>query len=191
MTRENQNDTHAPKKRKVAASDAIRSTPKRAPRATKKARIRRRISSSEMTRSQPPPTPATQANQHREPAPTFYQPPPQVDPDEEDEDDEDIDEDEGAVFKRLERLSKSDQYVSIGKMFALKVWPWVSPSWWITGSEGASKTPHPQDPDAVQKNAFMVFVDIQMGVSSLEWRGSLFKSKVCFCTLSGFSNFEA
>ena len=63
----------------------------------------------------------------------------------------------------------------MGKVFALKVWPWPSPTWWITGTNKPKATKDQSrfdmlgDPDA-KKPEFEAFVAFDMALSRDEWQ---------------------
>ena len=129
---------------------------------------------------------------------------PSRNPDEEDEGDEDDDEEEEeedcerAMLKRLDTLSKDQQYRMIGKMFALKIWAWPSSSWWIGDDSATEVVEKPtkkqqgraeelasrrMELDAAKKREFLVFLSIDMGLSHDEWMKHIFKSEVCLTIL--------
>lgn len=109
-------------------------------------------------------------------------------------DDEDDNDDLGdeALLDRLHKLTQYARYKAIGKIFALKIWPWPSSNWWI-GDEGANAVPEQatrrlslaQKLDAAKKGLdakkraeLVAFMYIEMGVPEDEWLSSRFRSQV-------------
>lgn len=68
-----------------------------------------------------------------------------------------------------------DQYKDIGKMYALKIWPWFSSSWLVT-----CEAPDSGSSDEAQKAAFLRFLSIDVGLSSTEWTTAKFRQDVSF-----------
>lgn len=208
------NDTTRPrKKQKVnSAGPASQITAKETPHKARRKRISRRISSGPSASFE-----QTGREVQRQKVPTFYQPrsplpnsqstsrnldrPTAREPGDQNEDDdgnsvdeEDYEEDEEAMLKRLEKLPTDKRYTSIGKMFTLVVWPWVSPGWWLGHEEvieeparnlsSVEKLAHRRKKfDAKKQREFAVFLGIQMGISSDEWMTTNFRTKVtipCF-----------
>ena len=93
------------------------------------------------------------------------------------------------MLKRLEKLPTDQRYTSVGKMFTLVVWPWVSPDWWLGHEEVikeptrnlslAEKLAHRRKKfDAQKQREFAAFLNIQMGILSDEWMTTNFRTKV-------------
>ena len=112
------------------------------------------------------------------------------------EDDGDGDED---VVTRLQNGPKDQRYKAIGKLFALKVWPWPSSNWWvgdegeITMSRNVTRTSNPvrekltaakNKLEAMMKKDFTVFLGIDMAMSEDEWMTTKFKGQVSALYLS-------
>ena len=145
---------------------------------------------------EPPPE-----DSRRQKAPTYYQPQsPHPGGENSEGDEDDDDEDDEPVLGRLQKLPKHGQYTMIGKIFALKIWPWPSSNWWI-GDEGAGvATEEPTGTlalvkdkavahakkmlDPVKKNQFAAFLSIDMGIMADEWMTPTFRSKVIVPSLA-------
>ena len=149
MARNQHDGTHPRKKQKVAPASASQRTSKETPHKARRKRISRRISSGpsasfeqsgrEVPRQKVPtfyqprsPLPDSQSTSRNLDRPAAREPSNQnKDSDNNNEEEEDYEEDEEAMLKRLEKLPTDKRYTSIGKMFTLVVWPWVSPDWWL------------------------------------------------------------
>jgi len=215
MARKNSEINDHPRKKQRVSSD-IGATLGTFPSKTRRKRISRRISSGPSeprsgrgrrqkapTFYQPnePPHPQGSQSARRHPhRPTASQESRDLDEgDGEDSDDNEgdgeDDEEEGddAVLANLQRLTKYERYKAIGKIFALKIWPWPSSNWWI-GDEGASAAPEEgsgpmkelaatKKLDAKKKIEFTAFLYIDMGIADGDWMATKFKSQViimCF-----------
>jgi len=108
-------------------------------------------------------------------------------------------EDEAAVLSRLRKRPKDRWYKSLGKLFAIRIWPWTTTNWWIgdLGGEaimGPGYASKKQDPeraksakekkklDMAAMQRFNVFLNIDMGIPEGEWMSQEFMSQVTFCT---------
>lgn len=215
MARDSEKDARPSKKQKVGPVDTggskkTRTTGSRQLKVQKK-RLLRRISSG---RSVP-----SSGEGERRNAPTFYQPsqsprrdsqlarhrsgrstcqaPRDSDDEEEDEEEEECDSDdeggEKAALERLRKLPESERYKVIGKVFALKIWPWPSSDWWIGGEE-VTEAPRntAKDPNSAKekllaakkklpvtkKREFAAFLVMDMDISSDIWMTKVFRSQV-------------
>ena len=69
-------------------------------------------------------------------------------------------------------------------MFALKIWPWPSPNWWITGASKTSSqgacADQGDDLDVKMKKEFQGFLLIDMGMLTEDWSQPDFKREVFF-----------
>ena len=111
--------------------------------------------------------------------------------DQEDNEGSDEELDPKAVVDALLKLPTDQRYMSISKMFALKLWPWVSPNWWL-GEEQVTKVPRGstrmssaekkvlERKKLEEKNRweFKTFMLIDMDISSEEWMTAQFRSNV-------------
>jgi hypothetical protein len=103
----------------------------------------------------------------------------------EEEEEEEEDDSEAASLKRLNQLPEEERYKAIGKMWALKIWPWASPNWWIVNTSGGPRIRGREDDlDSRMKSEFITFLGIDMGMSSDEWMHPKFRREVIlFCTI--------
>lgn len=106
---------------------------------------------------------------------------------------EDIDDEPGEEDEEedIPEGSADSRYKSIGKAFALKVWPWPSPNWWIgdevvtmplddaTGTRMKDKLARAKGRlDIIKKAEFTTFLGLEMGISTEEWKTKKFRSEV-------------
>ena len=111
--------------------------------------------------------------------------------DEDDEDDEDEEDVEENILTRLEKYSESERSRAIGKIFALKIWPWPSSDWWIGWSEelilvlvrndenmGEVLAASKKNLNLVKKEQFRTFLTLDMGISMEDWTQKVFKTQV-------------
>ena len=88
----------------------------------------------------------------------------------------DQDEEEGTSV-RLARLPEEERFKMMGKIFALTAWPWPSPSWWIA-QRNQPQVGRDTDPDAKERDKFIAFLGIEMGMSAAEWMRPVFRQEV-------------
>jgi hypothetical protein len=92
---------------------------------------------------------------------------------------------EGAMLMCLQKLLEDECWKSIGRIFVLKVWPWVNNSWWILNMRG------PNDPGAITDlntqigDKLPVFLGIIMNIPIEEWIPDKFRQEVFFTTFCG------
>jgi hypothetical protein len=115
------------------------------------------------TPSQPPPDSRQRATRRPDR--------PDITPDNSDQDDDD------ETLAALGKLPEEVRYKVMGKVFALTVFPWPSPNWWIA-KRNQSQVSRAADPDAKERNRFTTFLAIDMGLSSEEWMRPVFKQEV-------------
>jgi hypothetical protein len=160
------------------AGSSPQKTNRRAPLTKEiKKRLIRRISStgSERSHTRRDRQPTLDRNQE---APTFYQPTVSSLPEEEEDEEDDS---EAVTLRRLSQLPEEERFKAIGKMCALKIWPWPSPNWWITNTGGGARTHESHgDLDTRMKNEFTTFLGIDMGMSADEWMRPKFRQEVLF-----------
>jgi hypothetical protein len=169
-------NTQRPKKRKATSSA------KTTHRALK--RKIRRISSSESEQHQRRnQLPSTNQDEGR-PARTFYQPAanPQHRTNSDDDEEEEEEEEGGGVSALSDRLPEDKRYKAMGKIFALKIWPWPSPGWWISniGTGNQTRANQTTDLDAKMRDKFITFLGFDMGMSTEEWMRPGFMQAVSF-----------
>ena len=112
-------------------------------------------------------------------------------PDEDDEDEEDKEDVEENILTCLEKYSESERNRAIGKIFALKIWPWPSSDWWIGQSEELTLVPVRNDENMgevlavskknlnlVMKEQFHTFLTLDMGILMEDWTQKVFKTQV-------------
>lgn len=182
------------KKQRLAPSSPKRTTRHAAATAReKKKQLVRRISNTERERMRDR-LPRSNPDQDRQEAPTFYQPlpsgsrqreshPDRPQPSGTPSDEEEAEEaTQEAMLARLSKLPEDEYHKVIGKIFALKVWPWPCSSWWIISSKGAtargSRADQISDLDAQKKDSFRTFLMIDMGMSTEEWIRPKFRQEV-------------
>lgn len=199
MARQSQKEAAPPrKKQRIDPSSAPRSSKQtshsgKAP--TSRTAVRKRILRHRSSQG-------SQADQHPAPAPTFYQRPEHPpcdtrspnppDTEAEDQDQCDPDEEEGTInMEHLEKLPQRQRYKQLGRLFALKGWPWPSSYWWITGtSTNATQSGDGEQPDNERRTTFASFLYVEMDVSSDEWQTEMFMSEVFFySSLVTYSDF--
>ena len=94
------------------------------------------------------------------------------------EEDTDCEEDGDAMHAKLNRLPQDERYKAIGKIFALKLWPWVSTGWWIIGT-GAGANDQ-TGPEAKMRDNFRTFLGVEMCMDTVEWMRPQFRQEVLF-----------
>jgi hypothetical protein len=149
-----------------------------------------RISSTESTtpvqRHRLPPAISRRHNQDQV-APIFYQPnDPQHparpegsgNPADTEEEDEGLDEE--AMLTRLQKLPEDERWKSVGRIFVLKVWPWVNNSWWLLNVRGTNDPGAATDLDTQIGDKLPVFLGIDMNIPTEEWIRDKFRQEVFF-----------
>jgi hypothetical protein len=84
-------------------------------------------------------------------------------------------------------MAERKKFKAIGKAFALKGWPWPSPTWWmgdtrvqVPRTSNISEKIEQMKPqlDALMRREFVCFVGIENMMSTHEWMTSDFQSAV-------------
>lgn len=96
-------------------------------------------------------------------------------PDQEDEDEDEEDDEE--MLERLQKLSEDERNKAMGKIFALKFWPWPSPTWWIINARGNRS--RMGGLEAKKSGEFISFLGIDMGLSTEDWMHPNFRRDAC------------
>ena len=161
----------------TAVTSPVKATRRVQAKRVVKKKLLRRISSGMSERRQTSRSSPVNTDSRDREAPTFYQPGPQRGDGLPETEPEDSEEEQGPGT-----LPDGERYKAMGKTFALKVWPWPSPNWWVTSlerNEQPGKAIQPGSPEA-RKNQFTTFVGFDMDLSSEEWGKPHFKREVCF-----------
>ena len=116
--------------------------------------------------------------------PVFYQPTPSA-LQQDHQPDNPATSDEGSEEEETEtQVAVSVNNRAIGRMFALKIWLWPSPNWWITGASKTSSqgacADQGDDLDVNMKKEFQGFLLIDMGMLTEDWSQPDFKREVFF-----------
>ena len=92
-------------------------------------------------------------------------------------DNSDEDEEGGGASGLSSEKPDEERNKSLGKIFALTIWPWPSSSWWIVNRRNTNPT---SDPDFKERDRFITFLAIDMGLETDEWTRMAFQQEVLF-----------
>lgn len=201
MARNTENTGHQNKKQKVThgAGDSRKRVTNVLPKSQKK-KILRRISSggsSTDNRRRKAPVISQPGRDSPSPGRDLARPAQRRPRDSDDEEDDSEDEEVETTLDRLDKLPNDQRYTAIGKMFALKIWPWAPSSWWIGDEEVAevaeasirnsSQTKvlalQRKHLEAKVRGDFKAFLFMNAGILAEEWKTTQFRSQVTFYVL--------